>query len=97
MTRPIKDRMAECRARMITERKRTPRVFYLGPEDYDEFMATEPPTVEAKFALPLGHKPRLHPFPGFDGLPVRRAEGKPVKGQSRLYCCNGTTVQVPVN
>lgn len=92
---PVTERMAEARVRMVTERKRVPRVYFLSPDDFAAFEATRPPTVEAMFALPLGHKPSPMTCLGFDGLPVRRTTAKPNRSGkigSRLISCCGISV-----
>lgn len=96
--RQITERMTEARARMVNERKRTPRVFYLSPTDLAEFERTDPPTVEAMFALPLGHKPSPMTCPAFDGIAVRPTRAKPdARGRvtSKLISQCGVTVSVP--
>lgn len=98
MGRPICERMREARAKMVEQRRRVPRVFYLSRPDYAEFSATEPPSVEAMFALPLGHKPQPMTCLALDGLPVRESTRKPDRRgrqSSNLISCCGVTVTVP--
>lgn len=95
--RPILTRMAEAKAKMVNARRQTPRVFYLSPADYAEFAETEPPTVEAIFALPLGHKPVPMTCLGFEGLAVRQSLAKPdARGRvlSKLISCAATSIAV---
>jgi hypothetical protein len=98
MTRQITERMADARRDLIEKRKRCPRVFFLGPKDFDEFAATKPTTVEAMFALPLGSKPTLMTCLSFQGIAVRatdRAPGRDGRIRSNLYCTRGISILVP--
>lgn len=89
MTRPITERMAEAKARMIAAR-RVPCAFYLGTADHAEYMATEPETISALF------RGKSRREPGYDGVAVRPGTGRDQRGNSRLYCSSGTSLGVPV-
>jgi hypothetical protein len=93
MTRPITERMADAKAKMIA-RKRVPRVFFLVAEDFAAFERTKPGTLEAMFAVPLGSKPQPLTCLGFDGLPVRPSQQRTGRRSSKLYCCAGTAVGI---
>lgn len=58
--------------------KRAAKAFYLGPDDYEEFMATNPPEIATTFNL----QPALEP--GFKEVPVRPSKNVGPR-QSRLY------------
>lgn len=95
MTRPITERMAEAKAKMLAREergwRRTPKAFYLKRSDHAEFMAGNPPLIDATFRCSPS---REH---GFDGLPVRKASGLTYeRGPSRLYSEAGTSMGVPV-
>jgi hypothetical protein len=77
--RPILDRMAAAKAHLIAQwqGRRTAKAFYLGPEDWDEFMATEPQPI----ATIWNRVPATEV--GFGGVPVRLSKAK--GGASRLY------------
>lgn len=83
--RPVLERMAVAQ-RQMTARRRTPRVFYLTPDDWTLFVATEPPTIRATF------NGSAIDVLGFEKLAVCASKGK---GRSALYCCSGTTIYVP--
>lgn len=98
MKRPITERMAEAKRKLIEERRRSPRVFFLGPKDFDEFAATKPGTVEALFACPLGSKPQPMTCLAFEGIAVRgttRGPNKRGRVVSNLYCTRGVSILVP--
>ena len=85
--------MAEAKAKMLSANgsgwKRKPKAFYLNQPDHAEFMATDPPMIDAIFRLSPS---REH---GFDGVPVREAVGlTSPHGVSRLYSDAGTTISV---
>lgn len=92
--RPISERMAEAKARMLSAHgsgwKREPKAFYLNKPDLAEFLATDPPMIDAIFR---GKPRREH---GFDGVPVRPAGGLTyAEGVSRLYSSASNGVQLP--
>ena len=87
--RPVRIRMTEAKANLIALR-RVPRAFYLAAEDFKAFVATKPKRVQSLFR----GKPREEY--GFDQVPVRQSQGQVQKGKSRLFCCHGTSVGVPV-
>jgi hypothetical protein len=94
--RAITERMAEAMTEQIA-RCRVPRVYYLAADEYERFAATNPPTVEAMFALPLGHKPSPMTCLAFRGVAVRKSAAKPNGKRvtiSRLICHAGTSVNV---
>lgn len=95
VVRPITERMAEAKAELIA-RGRVPRCFYLSADDYAAFAATDPPSVEAMFAVPLGSKPSLMTCLGFEGIAVRPSKRKVSPGNmvSNLICRVGTTIRV---
>jgi hypothetical protein len=103
--RPVIERMAFAYGQLIAA-GRTPRVFYLNADDMAEFAATNPPTVEAMFSLPLGSKPQpmtclaFVPPHGIRGIAVRQTTAQPVDKRGRparssLFCCAGTNKTVP--
>lgn len=57
---------------------RTAKAFYLGPADWDEFMATNP----AEIATTWNNEPVMQP--GFKGVPVRPSKNVPPR-LSKLY------------
>lgn len=68
--------------------KRRPKAFYLIADDWRDFMATEPPSVETMF----GNNPPIKVIdPAFKGVPVRESTGK----ESRLYDNTTTGRAVP--
>src|ERR1044072_4146436 len=82
--RPIRERMAFAKEQ-IELRNRKPRVFYLKPEDYEQFAVTGPPTITATFRdLPCE-------VLGFEGCAVRLSQSQ----WSKIYCTVGTSAQVP--
>lgn len=58
--------------------KRRPKAFYLGPDEYAAFMATDPPTIETVWG---NNPPKDRIEPSFRNLPVREAKGL----ECRLY------------
>jgi hypothetical protein len=58
--------------------KRRPKAFYLTQEDFDAFMATDPPTVETTFG---NNPPQRWTEPAYRGVPVRLTKSR----TSRLY------------
>jgi hypothetical protein len=98
MRRPVTERMEEARCKMVAQRRRVPRVFFLSPADFDEFAETKPPTVEAIFSLPLGSKPSPMTCLAFEGVAVRstdRAPDKTGRIRSNLFSTCGVSVGVP--
>lgn len=90
--RPILERMAACKVKLIGL-QRVPGAFYLGTDDHALFMATKPPTELVNFR----GFPR--PEPVFEKIPVRPAGGRCAgnRGISKLYCTHGKSVAVPIN
>lgn len=76
----ITDRMETALAALDarTAGRRKPSAFYLGPDDWADFMATEPPTIEAEW----NRQPSQEP--GFRDVPVRASKNVAPR-QSRLY------------
>ena len=58
--------------------KRRPKAFYLNADDWQAFIATEPPTIETMFG---NNPPRRVTDPAFRGLPVRQSPSR----TSRIY------------
>lgn len=58
--------------------RRRPKAFYLIESDWDEFMATKPPTIRTMWG---NNPPTSVEDPAFGEVPVRLSTGK----QSRLY------------
>ena len=58
--------------------KRAPKAFYLGPEDWADFIATSPPTIRARRGDIWSDEP------SFERIPVR-ASVNVAPRQSRLY------------
>jgi hypothetical protein len=58
--------------------KRRPKAFYLTQEDFDAFMATDPPTVETTFG---NNPPQRWTEPAYRDVPVRLTKSR----TSRLY------------
>jgi hypothetical protein len=58
--------------------KRRPKAFYLVADDWRDFMATNPPTIQTMFG---NNPPTLVTDPAFRETPVRESTGK----VSRLY------------
>ncbi len=83
--RPILDCMAEGLDDLAGKfkGKRQPKAFYLGPDDWADFMATNPPTISTTFKC----EPALEP--GFRDIPVRQSLNVPPR-QSRLYDSTST-------
>lgn len=83
--KPTLEAMAEALVRLAEHwtGQRRPKVFYLGPDDWADFMATDPPTVMTTFR----NEPQ--DAPSFDGVPVRQSFNVPPR-QSRLYDNTGT-------
>lgn len=78
--RPIIERMAEALHQLHNHwsGKRRPKAFYLGPDDWLEFMATDRPNVETVW----NNEPSVEP--AFNDVPVRASKNVPPR-QSRLY------------
>lgn len=61
--------------------RRRPKAFYLGPADWADFSATDPPTKR----FPRGNNPTVWGSePTYEGLPVRASKNVPDR-QSKLY------------
>jgi hypothetical protein len=81
--RTVTVRMTEALAVLLAKYRghRIPKAFYLGPDDYADFMATDPPTGE----FPWGNNPtKTVVEPAFERVPVRLSKNVPPR-QSRLY------------
>lgn len=89
MTGSITEQMTAAKLKMI-ERKRTPRVFFLSPNDYAAFVRTSPDYGWVPFHQ-LGRPTELF-CPLFEALAVRQSQAKNPK--SSLFCCVGTRVPV---
>lgn len=89
---PILGRLWRAKAKMLTlgGARGIPNAFYLGPESWAEFMATDPPEITAQFR----GKPRLER--GYEGIPVRPSQGKDpdYRQTDRLFSLAGTSVTV---
>lgn len=68
--------------------RRTPKAFYLGPDDWTDFLATDPPSIETTF----NREPAVEP--GFENVPVRASRNVPAR-QSRLYDSTTTGYLLP--
>lgn len=89
---PILDRMAAALAD-LAERwngKRRPKAFYLGPDDWADFIATRPPTISTI----RNREPAVEP--GFENVPVRASKNVPPR-QSRIYDHSGAGRPIPVD
>lgn len=78
--RPITMRMAQT-LRVLSSHwggRRRPKAFYLIESDWNEFMATKPPTIRTMWG---NNPPTSVEDPAFQDVPVRLSTGK----QSRLY------------
>lgn len=84
---PVLDRMAEA-LRQLAAGPRRPKAFYLGPEDWADFIAGDPPRINALF----NGKPCEQP--GFQSVPVRPSKNVPPR-QSRLYDHTGAGRMLP--
>jgi hypothetical protein len=76
----IRERMAAGLERLNKKwgGRRRPKAFYLGPDDWRDFLATEPPTGASLW----NNKPALEPL--FEGIPVRQSKNV-LPRRSRLY------------
>lgn len=90
MRRPVTERMAEALAKLEKAwgGRRRPKAFYLIADDWREFMATEPPSIETMFG---NNPPTLVTDPAFNGIPVRETTGK----LSRLYDWTSSGRELP--
>lgn len=71
--------------------RRAPKAFYLGPADWEEFMATNPPTG----VFPWGNNPvKQRTDPVFQGFPVRASENV-LPRRSKLYDNTGSAHPLP--
>lgn len=79
-SRPILERLEATRAAHATHwrGKRWPKAFYLVPDDWAEFMATDPPTINTQWG---NNPPQDLVEPAFEGVPVRKSKGQ----RSKLY------------
>jgi hypothetical protein len=88
--RPTVERMAEGLAALKRHwsGRRTPKAFYLGPDDWTEFMATNPPTIETTWS----DWPRTEP--SFEDVPVRPSKNVAPR-KSRIYDNTGQGRELP--
>lgn len=68
--------------------RRKPKAFYLGPADWEDFIATGPPII----ASIINREPAREP--GFHDIPVRPSKNVPPR-QSSLYDNTGTGRPLP--
>lgn len=93
VARPILERMADAKARMLIA-SRIPKAFYLRPDDHAEFMATNP--TETVCGTWGNNPPIEREDPAFEGVPVRESiPGIGSSGHSRLYNTVGSARPVP--
>lgn len=90
MTRPVTDRMAAALADLSerTKGRRQPKAFYLGPDDWNDFLATDPPVMPT-----VWNGEHLHEET-FSDVPVRPSKNVPGRS-SRLYDHTGTGRGLP--
>lgn len=89
---PITVRMDEALDRLRSRwPKRRPKAFYLGPGDWEAFMATDPPTIRTMWG---NNPPQPRTDPAFREIPVRQSTAKGLPGASRLY--DNTTCGRPI-
>lgn len=89
---PILDRLDAALADLEKrwQSRRRPKAFYLVPEDWAAFMATNPPTQR----FPFGNNPTVYrDEPAHHGVPVRQCIGK--AAASRLYDHSSSGRAVP--
>lgn len=93
MTRPILDCMADALATLKKRwPTRKPKAFYLGPDDWADFMASA--SERATVRVAFGNNPRVwRDEPAFNDVPVRESRNVPPR-QSRLY--DDTTTGHPI-
>ena len=88
----ILDRLAAS-LRGLDERwngRRIAKAFYLRAADFEEFLATDPPTVETVWG---NNPPKERVEPAFEGVPVRPSKGD----ANRLYDHTSSGHTVPID
>lgn len=81
MSRPITERMSDALSRLDAPHwrgKRKPKAFYLAEPEFEEFKATDPPTVQSLWG---NNPPQRVTDPAFRDVPVRLSTSR----NSRLY------------
>lgn len=90
MTRPIVDRMHEGLQLLAAHwsGRRRPKAFYLGPADWEDFCATDPPIIPT-----IWNNTEVHEE-SFEGVPVRPSKNVAPRA-SRIYDHTGTSRMLP--